>query len=82
MFWTAHHTKPDKKSMQVITVPDKTRGFPGFDPPGLLSLKDSPALCYAPPASFLRACGASSNSQEIWSKSTPIQLFSGRFSLL
>jgi hypothetical protein len=33
------------------------------------------------PASFLRACGASLNSQKTWPKSTPIELFSGRFSL-
>ena len=35
-------------------VPDKTRGFPGFDPLGLLSLKDS--LCALLCASRLAVC--------------------------
>jgi hypothetical protein len=41
-----------------------------------LSLRSAMRL----PASFLRACGAS-YSQKTWPKSTPIELFSGRFSL-
>jgi hypothetical protein len=35
-------------------VPDKTRGFPGFHPPGLLSLKNS--LCALLCASRLAVC--------------------------